>query len=123
MNWMKKHRGLVIFLALILVFLGWRWHRSQFDPERWAEHPDGRNSMVDNLLKEYDGLVGMTQEEVLTLLGPDTDGEQREETLTPEGPEVRELFAYPIGSRGLGWGYLLVYLQDGVVTGSKILID
>lgn len=34
MIWIKKHRGLVIFLALILVFLGWRWQRSQFDPEQ-----------------------------------------------------------------------------------------
>lgn len=123
MSWIKKHRGLVVFLALVLVFLGWRWQRSQFDPERWAEHPDDRNSMVDDLLKEYDGLVGITQEEILALLGPDTDGEQREESLTSDGPEVREMFAYPLGSRGLGWGYLFLYLEDGVVTESKIYID
>lgn len=123
MSWIKRHRGLVIFLTLILAFLGWRWRRSQFDPVRWAEHPDGRNSMVDDLLKEYDGLAGMTQEEILALLGPDTDGEQREEALTPGGPEIREMFAYPLGSRGLGWGYLFLYLEDGVVTESKIYID
>ena len=123
MSWMKKHRRLAIFLALILIFLGWRWQRSRFNQERWAEHPSDRSSMVDDLLKRYDGLVGMTQEEILVLLGPDTDGEQREEALAPDGPEVREMFAYPIGSRGLGWGYLFLYLEDGVVTESKIYID
>lgn len=65
----------------------------------------------------------MSQEEVVSLLGPDTDGDQREERLTPGGPEARELLAYPIGSYGLGWGYLFVYLEDGAVTESRIYVD
>ena len=65
----------------------------------------------------------MSQEEVVSLLGPDTDGDQREERLTPDGREVRELFVYPIGSYGLGWGYLFRYLEDGTVTESRIYVD
>ena len=65
----------------------------------------------------------MSQEEVVSLLGPDTDGDQREERLTPDGREVRELFVYPIGSYGLGWGYLFLSLEDGTVTESRIYVD
>ena len=60
---------------------------------------------------------------MVSLLGPDTDGDQREERLTPDGREVRELLAYPIGSYGLGWGYLFLCLEDGTVTESRIYVD
>ena len=60
---------------------------------------------------------------MVSLLGPDTDGDQREERLPPGGPEARELLAYPIGSYGLGWGYLFVYLEDGAVTESRTYGD
>ena len=60
---------------------------------------------------------------MVSLLGPDTDGDQREERLTPDGQEVRELLAYPIESYGLGWGYLFVYLEDGAVTESRTYGD
>lgn len=49
-----------------------------------------------------------------------TSGRRR---LTPDGQEVRELLAYPIGSYGLGWGYLFVYLEDGAVTESRTYGD
>lgn len=123
MTWIKRHKRLAAFLALVLVFLGWRWQRSQFTPERWAARPSDRRHIVDDLLDRYGGLEGMTQGEVMALLGPDTDGDQREERLTPGGLEERELLAYPIGSYGLGWGYLFLYLEDGAVTESRIYVD
>ena len=60
---------------------------------------------------------------MVSLLGPDTDGDQQEERLTPDGREVRELLAYPIGSYGLGCGYLFVHLEDGAVTESRTYGD
>ena len=123
MSWIKRHKKLALFLALALIFLGWWWQRSQFTPERWAARPGERHHIVDDLLTQYGGLKGMSQEEVVSLLGPDTDGDQREERLTPGGPEARELFVYPIGSYGLGWGYLFLYLEDGTVTESRIYVD
>lgn len=45
-----------------------------------------RHHIVDDLLTQYGGLKGMSQEEVVSLLGPDTDGDQREERLTPGRP-------------------------------------
>ena len=91
MSWIKRHKKLALFLALALIFLGWWWQRSQFTPERWAAQPGERHHIVDDLLTQYGGLKGMSQEEVVSLLGPDTDGDQREERLTPDGREVREL--------------------------------
>ena len=123
MSWIKRHKKLALFLALALIFLGWWWQRSQFTPERWAARPGERHHIVDDLLTQYGGLKGMSQEEVEALLGSVTDGGRREERLTPDGREVRELFVYPIGSYGLGWGYLFLYLEDGAVTESRIYVD
>lgn len=112
MSWIKRHKKLALFLALTLIFLGWWWQRSQFTPERWAAQPGERHHIVDDLLTQYGGLKGMSQEEVVSLLGPDTDGDQREERLTPDGREVRELLAYPIGELRVGMG-LPVCLSGG----------
>ena len=102
MSWIKRHKKLALFLALALIFLGWWWQRSQFTPERWAARPGERHHIVDDLLTQYGGLKGMSQEEVVSLLGPDTDGDQREERLTPGGPEARELLAYRELRVGMG---------------------
>ena len=62
MSWIKRHKKLALFLALALIFLGWQWQRSQFTPERWAARPGERHHIVDDLLTQYGGLKGMSQE-------------------------------------------------------------
>lgn len=101
MSWIKRHKKLALFLALALIFLGWWWQRSQFTPERWAARPGERHHIVDDLLTQYGGLKGMSQEEVVSLLGPDTDGDQREERLTPAAR--RRGSFWPIPSGATGW--------------------
>ena len=81
--------------------------------------------LVVSLLEQYDGLAGMSQEEVVALLGGDTPGDQREESLTPEGNQMRDLLVYRAGGRP--WAmfpeYFFVYLQDGRVTGAELVAD
>jgi len=121
MTWFKKHKKLTIFLVCVLVF--WCWHRydSRFTPERWAEAGYNKGKYVESLLAQYD-LVGMTQAEALDLLGPDQDGEQREEPLVGE---PRDLLVYPANGRpgALFPEYLFLYLEDGVVTEVKLTAD
>ena len=123
MTWIKKHKKMVVFLAAVLVFLAWHSYDHHFTPERWAKMDEwDRYKVVDSLLEQYDDLVGMSAEEVVALLGGDTEGEQSEEQLTPQGSQITELLAYPLGGRMFPT-YLLVYLEDGRVTGSRILVD
>ena len=73
---------------------------------------------MDSLLEQYGGLVGMSREEVVALLGGDTPGEQRIETQTSEGTTERWALVYAAGGRP--WAmvpeYLYIYLEDGRVT-------
>ena len=111
---------------LVLAFWGWRTWDGHFTPERWADTPiSQRGKLVDSLLEQYDGLVGMSREEVEALLGGDTPGEQRVETRTYEGTTEQRALVYAAGGRP--WAmfpeYLYVYLEDGRVTGARLVAD
>ncbi len=121
MTWFKKHKKLTIFLVCILAFWCWRRYDSYFTPERWAEAGYNKGKYLESLLDQYD-LVGMTQAEVLSLLGNDQDGEQWEEPLVGA---PRDVLVYPAGGRPWAWfpEYLVLRLEDGVVTEVKLLAD
>ena len=122
----KRHRGLCAVLLLVLALWSWLTWDGHFTPERWAQtEARERGKLVVSLLEQYDGLAGMSQEEVVALLGGDTPGDQREESLTPEGNQMRDLLVYRAGGRP--WAmfpeYFFVYLQDGRVTGAELVAD
>ena len=127
MNWSKRLKILSVLLAAALLFLGWRQYDRRFTPERWAETDiSHRGKLVDSLLKQYDGLVGMTQAEVEELLGADTDEMQVQETFYPDrSSEKTPMLVYAAGGRP--WAmfpeYLYVYLKDGRVAEAKIVAD
>ena len=122
----KRHRGLCAVLLLVLALWGWLSWDGHFTPERWAQtEARERGKLVVSLLEQYDGLAGMSQEEVVALLGGDTPGDQREESLTPEGNQMRDLLVYRVGGRP--WAmfpeYLFVYLKDSRVVGAELVAD
>ena len=127
MSWIKRHRWLSAFLIAAVLLLGWRQYDRHFTPERWAETDiSHRGKLVDSLLKQYGGLVGMTQAEVEELLGADTDEMQVQETFYPDrSSEKTPMLVYAAGGRP--WAmfpeYLYVYLKDGRVTEAKIVAD
>ena len=127
MNWMKRHKKLTIFLLLALLLLGWSRYDRHFTPQRWAETDiSHRGKLVSSLLKQYDGLVGMTRAEVEELLGADTEGMQVEERLLPDGSSEKiPLLVYAAGGRS--WTgfpeFLLIYLEDNRVTEVKTVVD
>lgn len=64
-----------LLIGFVLLFLFGRnilIHR--FSTGSWQKYPEKRVDMVDDLLSKYE-LVGMTQEEVISLLGKSTDTE------------------------------------------------
>lgn len=126
MSVIKRHKKIVVVLVLVLGFFLWKTWDGHFTPERWAKTDgDQRGKLVHSLLEQYDGLVGMSRADVEALLGGDTEGEQTEEQLTPEGSTARPLLVYRAGGRP--WAmfpeYLFVYLEDGYVTEAKLIAD
>ena len=127
MSWFKRHKRFVIFLILAALFLGWRRHDQHFTPQRWAETDiDHRGKLVNSLLKQYDGLVGMTREEVEVLLDADTEREYIEERLLSDGSSEKiPMLVYEIGGRS--WTgfpeFLFLYLEDDRVVETTIFTD
>ncbi|MBW7454174.1 hypothetical protein ACFOLF_26420 [Paenibacillus sepulcri] len=56
-----------IFLSLVLLLFLCAC-QNQFNSKGWLDNPEKRNSMVDNLLDNYD-LKGKTEDEIISLLG------------------------------------------------------
>ena len=71
-NFLWKHKGIIVIFLLVIFFLCRNVVIHRFSTERWKRLPEKRVEMVDNLLEKYE-LVGMTHEEVMALLGKDTN--------------------------------------------------
>lgn len=75
MNWIERHKRLIAFLLVAVLLLGWRQYDRHFTPERWADAGSShRGKLVGSLLRQYNGLEGMTRAEVEALLGEDASG-------------------------------------------------
>ncbi|MDM5221651.1 outer membrane protein assembly factor BamE [Peribacillus sp. NJ11] len=62
----------LLFYCVFL--LGVNENESRFTTERWLNDDEGRVYLVDDLMNEHE-LIGMTKEEVITLLGSPTETE------------------------------------------------
>ena len=86
----------------------------RFTPEKWRDHPEKRVRIVSDLMKKYE-LVGMSEDEVLKLLGPETYSRQTsfkgDRTYYP--PD--ETLVYYIGDDWLERVYMILSLQDNKV--------
>jgi len=71
-----------------------------FDSDKWKDKPEERNRMVSSLLNTHE-LVGMTEDEIITLLGKPDEKK--------ESPENQ--FVYLLGRAGLGVDDYLLILQ------------
>lgn len=126
MNWMKRLNVICVLLVAALLFLGWRQYDRRFTPERWAETEiSRRGKLVDSLLEQYDGLEGMTQAEVVALLGADTEGMQVRETFRPDGSRERTpMLVYAAGRPGAAFPeYLYISLENDRVIEARIVAD
>ncbi len=67
----KAKAGILVFAIIFALILAWSirsayWH--SFSERKWANHPEKRAKMTDDLLRNYD-LIGMSKEEIAGLLG------------------------------------------------------
>ena len=62
----------VVVLGIIIVSAVYYWNHT-FSTSKWLNNPEKRTAIVDNLLEEHE-LVGMTEADVIALLGePNND--------------------------------------------------
>ncbi|MGF7036747.1 hypothetical protein J2T17_007822 [Paenibacillus mucilaginosus] len=102
-------KRVTFFLAVLMLLSACG---SQFNRVSWLEEPDKRNDMVYSLVKKYE-LEGMTEEEIISLLG------EPEEKLDDE-------YVYYLGRAGLGVDDSLLRLyinENGNIQSYKITND
>ena len=116
MKFVKRHRVLTVCLILVLAFWGWRTWDGHFPPERWADTPiSQRGKLVDSLLEQYDGLVGMSREEVEALLGGDTPGDVYKRQLWMWRPWSAPPWRASSGSRSEHRGEIALAGEDEIL--------
>ena len=90
---------IIVYFTVIFSFLYFNHVSHEFSPEKWKNQPESREKITEDLFESYE-VIGMTESEVTALLGDDyMKGE------------------YYIGSYLLERIYLILHLEDGVVSG------
>ena len=106
----------VVILVFCLVGAVGLSNRHTFTQEKWLKHPESRARITDNMLEQYD-LIGMTEQEVLDLLGPN---DNRMGYFTQENR-----FVYCLGGERMIMDneWLLIDFADGVVSEYSMTTD
>ena len=111
--------ALAVLAGLVLLLAVWygldRWQHT-YTPDKWFSAPSERLDILEDLLGKYD-LAGMTEEEVVALLGQEDGPGQTsfKGDRTYYAPE--ETLVYYLGVDLMDGVWLVISLEDGVVTG------
>ena len=85
-----------------------------FSQEKWLHNVEDRYQMVDHLLDEYQ-LIGMTEAEVLQLLGNEEGTEQTSFKRSKEYYPPEDTLVYYLGVDYMDAVWLVISLENGVV--------
>jgi len=117
----RKFKLAHIALCLIIIgiiYLGIKFkYDHTFSTNRWIEYPRERVNMVDNMLEKHN-LVGQSNEQVIELLGNETEN--------PYFKEVDNYVYYMGDERGLisiDSEWLVITFDNNVVIDVKIMRD
>ena len=111
--------ALAVLAGLVLLLAVWygldRWQHT-YTPDKWFSAPSERLDILEDLLRKYD-LAGMTEEEVVALLGQEDGPGQTsfKGDRTYYAPE--ETLVYYLGVDLMDDVWLVISVEDGVVTG------
>jgi hypothetical protein len=104
--------------AAALIGFGVYRYQHTFTVEKWLKEPYGRTNMVADLLEKYE-LVGMTEKEVISLLGEEeTDADAKTSfkiSKTYFDPE--NTIVYYLGVDYMDDRWLILSLENGIVSG------
>lgn len=104
----------IVFAAMLLfIFIRYKV-RHTFSVQKWADRPERRINLTADLLDRY-SLIGMTENQVTELLGPEDNNEQTsfKMHMGPYPPESTLL--YYLGVDLMDGCWLILSMEDGVV--------
>ena len=111
--------ALTVLAGVVLLLVVWyglnRWQHT-YTPDKWFSAPNERLDILDDLQGKYD-LVGMTEEEAVALLGPEDGPEQTSFKGDQTDYPPEETLVYYLGVDMMDGVWLVISLEDGVVTG------
>ena len=111
--------GISVAFVLAIIIASVTYHdKHTFSTSKWLDNPEERTAIVDDLLEKYE-LVGMSEENVLSLLGePDNDYGYF---------NADNRYVYYMGAErglfGIDSEWLILDFMDGVVSDSYITTD
>lgn len=111
--------GISVAFVLAIIIASVAYHdKHTFSTSKWLGNPEERTAIVDDLLEKYE-LVGMSEENVLSLLGePDNDYGYF---------NADNRYVYYMGAErglfGIDSEWLILDFMDGVVSDSYITTD
>lgn len=115
----KLENVLVLVIFTIFLLLIAMWYKAHlFSSTRWINDPDSRKSMVNDLLNKWD-LIGMTESEVISLLGSE-DSQQSTFKIDRHYYPPESTLTYDIGVDFMETRWLIISLRDGVVDSVSI---
>lgn len=103
---------LCVLMSVICAISIYVYEGHRFTTEKWKLYPEKRKLMVSDLLKRYD-FIGMSEEDVIALLGQETNGSQQTSfkgDSTYYAPE--ETLVYYIGRDMLEGEWIIFSMQD-----------
>ena len=107
----------VIFFIVIIVplFLILRFHiRHTFSASKWEKYPEKRRLIVSDMLEKYP-LVGMSEDEVVALLGEEDGGNKTGFKISKAYYPPDSTLVYYLGRDRLEYVWLIVSLDNGTV--------
>ena len=118
----KLRYSVIILIALLLALIWYNWYREHlFSSTRWINDSSSRELMVNDLLNRFE-LTGLTECEVIYLLGEEDQKGSQQSTFKGDShfypPE--STLVYFIGVDYVEERWLIVSLESGVVDGISI---
>lgn len=121
-----KRRIIIAFSVLIAVlliiaaaFCVYRYQHT-FSQEKWLADTDGRYRLVADMLEKHP-LTGMSEADVIALLGAEDGGGQTSFKLSDKNYPPETTLVYYLGVDYMDDMWLIISISDGIVT--EYLID
>lgn len=113
--------SILVFILLIIAaaFCVYRYQHT-FSQEKWLADADGRFRLVDDMLEKHP-LTGMSEADVIALLGAEDGGGQTSFKLSDKNYPPETTLVYHLGVECIDNMWLIISISDGIVT--EYLID
>lgn len=114
----KRSKYLIISIPIIVLvscLFVWKYSHT-FTPAKWADDIDHRYRIVSDLQEKY-SLIGMTEAQVIELLGQEDGIAQTSFKISRDYYPAESTLVYYLGMDIMDGMWLILPMEDGVVVG------